>query len=365
MRIDAFANESPYLYDTKTPVLLEGPPGCAKSYTIEHTIPRKIANHIGVDRVPVVSFNLNTVDGPDMRGFLFPSKDANGEATARFTRSPIAQAIMDTGSDVGVLFFDERSQADHIIQKGAAEVIEARRIGNFAIPDGWWIISAGNRMEDRSGVVRPLMHLRNREAVVQIDPHAPGFIRWAETTANMHPMLVAFARFKPGAIQVSEVPADPKPFATYRSFTKAANYLAAKAGTDADGNPSMNLPWDEGTQSIVSGLVGDGLAAEIAAFAKVHTQLPSFKQIVADPEKAKLPDDNRLDAQFAAVSMAVHHADPTNAEPVFRYILRLRKELQASAAASLLGKGGGALLNSPSIAKWITENKALIQSTFK
>ena len=366
MFIDQFTDEAPFLYaagDTPLPVLLEAPPGIGKTYNIENVVPRRLVNAGLMEQCPVVGFNLNTVEGPDVRGFLFPGKTADGVATARFTRSPIAQAIIDTDSETGILLLDERSQADHLIQKAIAEAIEARRIGDYAIPPGWWIVSCGNRLEDRSGVTRPLMHLRNREAVIQIEPHAPGFIRWAEAVGNLHPMAVAYARWKPGAIQVEHVPIDPKPYPTYRSFTKAANYLASKAGLNPDGTPNLQLPWDVTTMDVVAGLVGPAVAAEMAAYCKVASELPTLKEILASPEGATVPDDNRLDAQYAALSMCVHGATPLNAEPIFKYVLRLRKELQVSACVSLMEKGGGALLNSPSIAKWITENRALISAS--
>lgn len=343
------------------PIHLKSPPGMGKSTVVHNDIPRRLKAVTGLD-YPVVEFNLTTVDGPDLRGFLVPTKDGDGHATARFTRSPIAQAIMDTGSDHGILFLDERDQAELLVQKGAAGIIEARLLGDFRIPDGWWIISASNRMQDRSGTSRPLMHLVNRECVLNIEFSAPGFIQWAEVH-GMHPMAAAFARFKPGAIQTEEVPAEPRPFPSARSFTKAAAFLASAAGKDAQGNANMSLPWDPTSQEIVAGFIGEGLAADFSGFCKVSGELPTMQQILKDPEGAKLPPAERLDAQYAALSMAVHGASPTNVEPIFRYILRLNKELQVSAAASLMSKGGGALLNSPSISKWVVENRALITAT--
>ena len=46
-----------------------------------------------------------------------------------------------------------------------------------------------------------------------------------------------------------------------------------------------------------------------------------------------------------------------------QYITRLRKELQVSAVQQMLKKGAGAMLNSPTLAKFIRENPALIQAT--
>jgi hypothetical protein len=343
------------------PIHMKSPPGMGKSSIVHEDIPRRLKAMTGND-YPVVEFNLTTIDAPDIRGFLFPSKDANGHATARFTRSPIAQAIIDTQSDTGILFLDERDQAEQLVQKGSAGMIEARMIGDFPIPDGWWIISASNRTQDRSGTGRPLMHLINRECILPIDFSAPGFIQWAEVH-DMHPMAVAFARFKPGAIQVDEVPSEPRPFSSARSFTKASAYLGTSAGVDASGNANMTLPWDVVSQQVTAGFIGEGLAADMAGFCKVAGELPTLAQIIKSPDGAKLPPPERLDAQYAALSMAVHGADLQSAEPIFKYILRLNKELQVSAAASLMAKGGGALLNSPSISKWVVDNRALITAT--
>ena len=72
-----------------------------------------------------------------------------------------------------------------------------------------------------------------------------------------------------------------------------------------------------------------------------------------------------LDAAFAAAQMCLHHADKDNIEPIWIYVERLPRELQVSTAKKLADpkKGGGLLLNSKRLGKWISENQALIMNT--
>jgi hypothetical protein len=114
---------------------------------------------------------------------------------------------------------------------------------------------------------------------------------------------------------------------------------------------------------VVAGSVGDGTAAQMFAFFKLHDKLPDIEDIEKDPMKAKCPD--QLDAAYAAVQICIHYAKATNVDKLWTYVERLPKELQVSAAVSLVKKSGGMLINSKNLGQWVAKNRALITNVLE
>jgi hypothetical protein len=171
-------------------------------------------------------------------------------------------------------------------------------------------------------------------------------------------MAVAFAKKMPGACFSDTVPQGDGPFPTARSYTAAAKYLAIKAGKDAKGRVNMELPSDPLTQQVVAGHVGDGSAASMFAFFKLHDQLPDIEDIIKEPTKAKCPVD--ISAGYAAMQLCIHYAKSENVNEIWQYVERLPRELQVSAACSLIKKTSGTLMNSKALGAWVAKNRALV-----
>lgn len=350
------------LYQTKTTLELLGPPGCGKSSVIR-LIPDVLSEALGVPFPPIhprhgTEVLLPSVDAPDARGFLIPTKDEQGRPVARYTYPAIfpPRELLEQ-YDHGVMFYDEGNQADGLVQKAMAPVYLEKTIGEHSLPDNWWVVSASNRMSDRAGVVKPMSHIINRKRTVEIEPDIQGWATDFAEPNELHPMGIAFALRNPGVF-ASDVPAEPHPYCTLRSFTSAMSLLKNMVGVD------MELPSDGVTQQLVAGDIGEGASATFFGFIKVAEFLPTIEEVVRSPETAKLPPHERLDAAFAAAQMCLHHADVDTINPIWIYLERLPRELQVASAKKLTAKaGGGLLLNSKRLNSWIAENRALIMTT--
>ena len=346
-------------YATDTAMHLVGAPGCGKTSICQHEIPEILSRAINQEVVTVVE-RATTIDAPDVRGFLVPAKDKDGKGISYFTRPGIIPSEdFLRAHPVGIYILDERSQAQLLTQTALAPVVLDKEFGEHKLPRGWRVISTSNRLSDKSGVVRPPMHLINRETTIEVDFDIDSAAFWWEKN-GMHPMGVAFAKAQPGVF-ATEVPSEPKPFCTSRSYTSAWKFLAEVAGVDNDGHPNMNIKTDHVIQEFASGYIGEGMSAQMFAFLKVADQLPTIQQILKDPKNAKCPD--RLDAAYAAVQLCLHHAEPANVDKIWDYAERLPVELQTSAARSLLEKSGGTLLNTKALGAWVAKNRALIINT--
>lgn len=352
--------QAPSLYESGTALHLIGPPGVGKTSVVKNEFKAALEAHVG-EEFGYCDVVTPTLDAPDFRGFLIPTKAADGTPTSFFTRS----AVMPSAEYLkkfprGIMFLDERNQADQLTQKALAPVVLEKRFGDYYLGDGWMVISGSNRMQDGSGVAKALKHMVNRERTIYVEPHILSLALWMEAR-NVHPMLIAFAKTRPNLVCSDVVPKEEGPFCTPRSFMSAAKILALIAGNDDKGNPNMKIPNDGVIMQLVSGDIGEKCAAELFGYLKVADDLPSIEEVLADPKGCKCPKE--LSAAYAAVQMCIHFASPTNIDKLWSFAERMPKELQTSTARSLCERGGGVLLNSKALATWLVNNKALINAS--
>jgi len=351
---------APVLYDRRRALHIVGPPGVGKTDVMGNEVKQAIEAHLGHE-IGFCERVTPTYDAPDFRGFLIPTKTADGTPTSFFTRSavlPSKEYIREFPH--GIMMLDERNQSDQLTQKALAPAVLKKQFGDEFLPEGWWIVSASNRMQDGSGVSKTLRHLDNRETIIEITPHVTAWSIWAERQ-GVHPMLIAFAKARPGIVFSESVPKESGPFCTPRSFVAAAKLLALVAGVDSKGEPNMKIPNDGHIINLVSGDISGAAAAELFAFLKTVDDLPTIEEVLAGPSTCKCPKD--LSAGYAAMQMAIHYAKPDNIDKLWTFAERFPKELQVSTCKSLVEKGGGVLLNSPALNKWVMANRALINAS--
>ena len=346
-------------YLTGQALHIMGAPGGGKSDITRLEFPRVLSAALG-EEFGVVVLDGPGLDAPDVQGFCVPTKGEDGKLTSIITRSahmPTTQFLEQFPR--GVLVIEERNAADQLTQKALNQVVLERRFGKHYLPKGWMVVSLSNRVVDKSGASRPMMHSINREMTIDlafnIEDHT---VYWERT--GMHPYGIAFAKQNVGAFAL-EVPSEPRPFCTARSYTFAWNWLtqaglAQKLGTD-------DVVTSETAQAAVAGYIGEGASATLFAYLSVKDELPTIAEIISDPLNAKAPSVERLDAVYMVMQNCIHHVDGKNVDSIWQYIERLPKEIQTSAASSCIKKTGGALLNNKRLGKWITENRALVADT--
>jgi hypothetical protein len=121
------------------------------------------------------------------------------------------------------LFLDELPAAPPEVQKAFYSLLLERRVGEYRLPPGTWVVAAGNRSEDRAAVRTMSSALLNRVFVVPVRVDRDEWLAWAERN-GLRAEVRAFVRFVPQCLQ-RPVPPDPVPFSTPRAWAMLSRDL--------------------------------------------------------------------------------------------------------------------------------------------
>lgn len=128
------------------------------------------------------------------------------------------------------LFLDELPACAPDVQKAFYSLLLERRLGEHALPQGTWVVAAGNRLQDRALVRAMSSALVNRVTILQIRHDVDEWLAWAQK-AGIRQDIRSFITTVPDAL-MRAVPADPVPFSTPRAWSQLSRALdmAQKGG---------------------------------------------------------------------------------------------------------------------------------------
>ncbi|MEM8852523.1 MAG: MoxR family ATPase [Pseudomonadota bacterium] len=192
------------------PVFIWGPPGIGKSSLVTG-----FADALGMTCVSLLGSQLAPED------IIGVPKVEDG--VSRFC--PPAQIAQ---TEPYCLFLDELNACSHEVQKAFYSLINDRRIGEFALPEGSVVIGAGNRAED-AAIVKPLSSaLINRMAHIQLRADSRDWLAWA-TDTEIHPLVVDYIGLRPDHLWAKPQKHE-EPFSTPRSWHILSDGLKALPG---------------------------------------------------------------------------------------------------------------------------------------
>ena len=337
-------------------------PGLGKTSMVIQAV-EIVAKRRGIPmRAKVV--RLSEVEQPDVKGYgLAPEAGGLGSAWDKIAHGeelsgPELRAARmqfslpswawdkEVDGEYGVLFLDEFSQCADDLQKVAAQLLLERSVGEYTLPRGVIVIAAGNRETDRSGVRKTMAFVQNRVMDITIEPNKDALVDWMERN-NISPHIVSFVEAHPGIVLRDSVPDKPGPFCTPRTMVMLGRLI---------GKTTM-----ERFTECAQGLIGEGAGAQFVAHLRVIDELPKYTAIVANPEKAHLPPQDRPDACYAIMQIIAHNVTPDTAKPAFKYLGRLGKEFQAAGLRSAIKRCPTIAMN-PDFATWLRDNRALLEA---
>jgi len=282
-------------YETKTPVFVWGTFGIGKSTVVE-----KFAKD---HELQLIDVRVSQLEPSDLRGIPFKSTDGK---TCEWL--PPNWLPKDADSK-GILFLDEINLAPPSIQSACYQLINQRRIGDYFLPKGWFIVCAGNRTSDKANVFdlsAPLSNRFGQHHTLKI-PSVDEWVKWGTSNGNnIDSRIIAFLGLRPDALFKFDSRTKDRAIPTPRTWAFCSKLI--KNVTDL---AELEL--------FVSGCVGESVGLEFTAFTKLNQKI-DVKDILANPEKVKTITE--IDLKYALLSGLTEvyrdKKDATNLEQIFK-----------------------------------------------
>lgn len=234
----------------KTSVMMWGAPGIGKSSVVN-----SVAKSNGMD---VIDVRLSQLAPTDLRGLPYVEEGKACFAPPSFLPQ----------SGRGILFLDEVNLAPPAIQNVAMQLVLDRKVGDYTVPDGWFIFAAGNRVEDRAAVSQMPAPLTNRFLHFTIEANLNSWKEYALMN-GVEEKVISFLNFRPNLLHSfnKNAIAWPSP----RSWEFASDLL------------KIGMPVDPA--------VGEGASAEFNSFVKLYSKLPDVDKILSGDKSVKMPKE--------------------------------------------------------------------------
>ena len=342
------------LWQLKMPSYLHGAPGIGKS-----TIIRDFAD---AHNLPLIVLMLSQIEAADLRGL--PALDHQTQRTKWYTPEFLPRP--NDGAPQGILFLDELSAAEPRLQVAAYQLILDRRVGDYVLPDGWWVVGAGNDPDDGAVAFDMGTALADRLVHFKVVPEAREWIKWGQEH-KIAPEVLTFIQVKPDFLEGNQGQQSAGQLIgpTPRSWERVSRVLSVEKERSA-------------REYIVSGIVGQAAAAEFFHVVEEMAELPPLDELIKAEGK-------RLDAMLPkslpglyglTYSLAAYVSDLDSARAAMRVLIRMgeiedkselpRAEVQALAMELLLEKAGklGFLLqlgDTPEYAQYRTKAREIVE----
>ncbi len=263
------------LLKQRWPAFIWGQPGVGKS-----AIVREIASSA---KLEVTDIRASLLDPTDIRGI---PAIVGGEA---IWCPP--SFLPKSDAKPGILFLDEINAAPPLVQASLYQLVLDRRIGEYILPYGWWIVAAGNRQQDRAVTFRMSSALANRFVHLTLEPDVDDWRTWAIQN-RLEPIVTSFIGVRPNLLAIP--PGDSPAYPTPRSWEMLSDVIRSFGGP-------------EHCTDLIPGIVGEGAAVEFGAFLRQALNESQMLAIVQNPSKAKVP--STLDGLYVLTTWLAFNAN--------------------------------------------------------
>ncbi len=323
-----------HLADRKRPAFLWGPPGAGKSDIM--------AQVAAARKEELRDVRLNLMDPVDLKGFPV----VRG-ATAKNQQMAFVPPDFLPTKGKGILFLDEMNSAPRAVQAAAYQLILNRKLGDYELPEGWSVFAAGNRAGDRAVVNDMPSALANRLVHIDFEVDPDDWHIWA-TANGVSDLTRGFIKFRPGLLHAFNPATNARAFPTPRSWVFVDDIAQSGLNPDTE-------------YELIKGTVGDGAAAEYLSFIQLARDLPTFEEIMLNPDSASLPAAPA--SQYAVCTMLDKKATANNLGNLMNYVGRMPTEFQVlfmkSAAIASAGQKHD-ITKSQVFIKWASANQEVL-----
>jgi len=274
-------------YFSRVTAFIWGATGIGKSETVRATC-QELAKELKLQyteggepeegKFTVIDQRLSQMDPSDLRGLPYVTKDGK-------TGWAYPSWLPTKGK--GILLLDEVNLAPPLVQSSAYQLVLDGKLGDYTLPEGWGIIAAGNRAEDKAYTFELAGPLCNRFVHMELAcPPIADWTTWAIEN-QVDSRIITFLNYKPQHLFKFDSKLKEKAFPTPRSWARYCSPLIK----DVVDNTELLI--------LMGSAIGEGVATECVAYLKLTKQI-DLKDILEHPEKAA--DIKGIDVRYSLVS---------------------------------------------------------------
>jgi len=258
----------------------------------------------------LVMLSLAQLDPTELGGIRIPSEDRKSvNVTKPDWFVEVEKQNSSSELSGGVVFCDELAQAPISVLNTARQLINEGRVGQWHLPKGWHVLTAGNRLSDKAGVNRLPSHMKDCLTYFNVEGDVEDTCNYF-VDIGVDFKVIAYLRANQDFYCKNDPSQDSNP--TPRSWQRVGNMLKMK-GMDARRLTQM-----------IAGQVGESACASFVGFLKVIADVPEFldlDKLIANPKSASLPE--RPDVMYALCSALSSKANSKNIGNILQYVERL------------------------------------------
>lgn len=341
--------------EKKTTIVVQGPTGFGKTW-LTNDLKEAFPKH------KLIVSELNLKEAGDL---AMPKFKVIGDDNAVVATVPHEDLGLHLKDQPVIICWDEIFKAKRAVQTQLARMLAEGKMGELSLPKGSLQFGTSNEGDEGFGD-NSFAYLDNRIIVVHMRKATAD--EWVDNfalSADIHPSIIAAAKEFPNMFAehhsfdnpddnpyIFHPKANRRHFVTGRSMHKASDVMKFTTG----------MSQSDRTHALI-GTVGHAAAQDIMNIDALHDQLPAWKDVIKNPEKASLPKTVAAECLFVYTALQAIK-DATEVKPAIAYLQRLKKETQALFASMILRVNDKRdfVSSEPSFIKWVDTNKYLYAS---
>lgn len=206
----------------------------------------------------------------DLKGIPFPNKEENRTCWLPNDILP----NVDRDGYRGILLIEELTSAPKRVQAAAYQLIQDRKLGEYILPENWFIVALGNKEDDNGVYVQMPSPLANRFEIHTIDYDLDIWKKNFAYKYDINPWAVSYLNFKPSALHNFIPDSNTMIFASPRTWHAVSDILNTN-----------NLDMDSDILRYkIEGNVGEIECNSFLQFCKLKDELASVDDIIAGSE---------------------------------------------------------------------------------
>jgi len=282
--------------------LILGRPGEGKS-----DLARRIAKEFNLKYVDI---RLTYLEPQELLGF--PKIDGAKGTYLPMDIFPLENDPIPEGYAGWLINFDELTSAHPQVQAAAYRIILDKEVGQHKLHPKCRMMGCGNRLSDNAIVEEMSTALVSRLAIYEMELTVEEWLTWAQES-QLDWRILAYLNYMPTRFNTFD-PDSRQPYACARTWAAAGKQLSKE--------PDASF-----RMALLSGVIGDGVAAEFESFIEVCASLPKLEDILNTPATAHVPKE--ASQKYAVTGMLVSRVTESTFNAILQYIERFPMELQA------------------------------------